>query len=114
MHELEAGQDKHLVIQRRHLLALLSWNFLLDAAQNNKVTTDKRINIEGGKPTVGLKLLPFLKCVQMHCQMNPALALGERSYEWDHLQRVGAGSDVYSGLNMLNRRCKTSLILSHL
>lgn len=79
LHELATCQDKHLVIQCWHLLALLSWNFLLDAAQDNKVTQNKKINIGGRKPTVRQKLLPFLKCVQMHLQMAPAFGLAEPS-----------------------------------
>lgn len=42
LHEPAAYQGKHLVIQWSHLLALLSGNFLLDAAQNNKVTQKSR------------------------------------------------------------------------
>lgn len=66
LHELAACQDKHLVIQRWHLLARLRRNFLLDAAQNGKVAQNKKVNIWRGQPTVRLMLLPFLKCVKMH------------------------------------------------
>lgn len=61
LHELAACQDKHLVIQRWHLLARLRWNFLLDAAQNGKVAQNKKVNIWRGQPTVRLMLLPFFK-----------------------------------------------------
>lgn len=75
LHELAACQDKHLVIRCWHLLALLSRNFLLDAAQNKEVAQNTKINVGAEKPTVRLRLLPFLRCVQMLFPMSPEFGL---------------------------------------
>lgn len=99
LHEPGACQVKHRVDKRRHLLAPLSRDFLLDAARNNEVTQDNKVNQQSqAQAAVVCLKMAFTMTPEGAATLEPCLTEGvkPRLCFPETLRRPGEPSPVTS------------------